>query len=80
MCLHDYLALFWLSGSLSKSFDFASGKRMACSFFFRGFEESKIQLSHRCTGVFGGKLAARSSKRVQGLISGITETLEIFRT
>ena len=33
VCLHDYLALFWLSGSLSKSFDFASGKRMACSFF-----------------------------------------------
>ena len=29
MCLHDYLALFWLSGSR----DFASEKRMACSFF-----------------------------------------------
>ena len=29
MCLHDYLALFGLSGSR----DFASEKRMACSFF-----------------------------------------------
>lgn len=74
VCLHDYLALFWLSGSR----DFASGKRMACS-FFRGFEESKIQLSHRCTSpVFGGKFAAQSSKRVQGLISGITQTSEHY--
>ena len=47
--------------------------------FFRGFEESKIQLSHRCTSpVFGGKFAAQSSKRVQGLISGITQTSEHY--
>ena len=47
---------------------------MAC--FFRALEESKIQLSHRCTTVFGGKLAAQSSKRVQGLTGGITQTSE----
>jgi hypothetical protein len=71
----------WLCFGFRVAFRFCLWKTDGVFFFFRGFEESKIQLSHRCTSpVFGGKFAAQSSKRVQGLTGGITETLEIFRT
>lgn len=69
----------WLCFGFRVAFRFCLWKTDGVFFFFRGFEESKIQLSHRCTSpVFGGKFAAQSSKRVQGLTGGITETLEIF--